>query len=127
MGWATHMAQWQRAFSVVQAQSEDKAFELVAYACQLYDNQPDWLKRKHPLKQPYSKQEIEWAGGGRIFGLPKGADKLRMHHPTIYVMDEAAFLDEAEACYNVAHPVAQQIIAISSAGPGWFGDQCQRF
>jgi len=53
-------------------------------------------------------------------------NKIRLYHPTRYVMDEAAFLPEAEQCYNAANPVAQQIIAISSAGPGWFGDQCTR-
>jgi hypothetical protein len=69
---------------------------------------------------------MEWADGGRIFGIPKGEHKVRMWHPTIYVMDEAAFLPEAEQCYNAAHPVAKQIIAISSAGPGWFGDECSQ-
>jgi hypothetical protein len=47
-----------------------------------------------------------------------------MYHPTKYVMDEAAFLPAAEACFNAVHPVAMQIIAISTAALGWFGDQC---
>jgi len=53
-------------------------------------------------------------------------NKIRLYHPTRYIMDEAAFLPEAEQCYNAAHPVSQQIIGISSAGPGWFGDECSR-
>jgi hypothetical protein len=40
------------------------------------------------------------------------------------IFDEAAFLPGMEACYNAVNPVAGQIIAISSAGPGFFGDQC---
>jgi hypothetical protein len=40
------------------------------------------------------------------------------------MMGEAAFLPEAQQCYDTVQPVAKQIIAVSSAGPGWFGDQC---
>ena len=39
-----------------------------------------------------------------------------MWHPTIYIVDEAAFLPEAEACLNVAHPVAARIIVRVQAG-----------
>ena len=37
------------------------------------------------------------------------------------IFDEAALLPGMEACYNAVNPVAGQIIAISSAGPGFFG------
>lgn len=126
MVWATHRAQWFKAECVVQTESEDKAKQLISYAECLYRNQDDFLKQLHPLGTEASHLNIEWKDGGRVFGIPKGENKIRMYHPTIYVMDEAAFLPEAEQCYNAAHPVARQIIAISSAGPGWFGDQCQQ-
>lgn len=125
MVYATHAAQWKKAEVIVQTDSEEKAKQLVGYGECLYRNQEPWLKARHPLSGEASQLSIEWAGGGRLFGIPKGEHKIRMFHPTIYVMDEAAFLPEAEQCYNAAHPVAKQIIAISSAGPGWFGDQCQ--
>lgn len=124
MVWATNRAQWHRAEVIVQTNNEDKAKGLVSYAECLYRHQPDWLKARHPLKRTASLLEIEWANGGRVFGIPKGEHQIRLWHPTIYIMDEAAFLPEAEQCYNAAHPVAGQIIAISSAGPGWFGDMC---
>ena len=124
MVWATHRAQWFRAEVVVQTDSEDKAKQLVGYAECLYRNQADWLKAHHPLVGEASLLSLEWKSGGRVFGIPKGQNKIRMYHPTVYIMDEAAFLPEAEQCFNAAAPVAKQIIAISSAGPGWFGDQC---
>ncbi len=124
MAYAANRAQWWKAEVVVQTDSEDKAKELVGYAECLYRNQEPWLKAKHPLAGEASQLSIEWKDGGRVFGIPKGEHKIRMYHPTIYVMDEAAFLPEAEQCFNAAHPVARQIIAISSAGPGWFGDEC---
>lgn len=120
----THRAQWYNAEVIVQTDSEDKAKRLVSYAECLYRNQEPWMRSRHPLAKEATALAIEWQGGGKVFGIPKGEHKIRMYHPTIYVMDEAAFLPEAEACYNAALPVAGQIIAISSAGPGWFGDEC---
>lgn len=126
MVWAAHQAQWMKAEVIVQTDSEDKAKELVGYAECLYRNQAQWLKDRHRLAGEASQLGISWKYGGRIFGIPKGEHKIRLYHPTIYIMDEAAFLPEAQQCYDAAHPVAGQIIAISSAGPGWFGDQCSR-
>lgn len=123
---ATHQAQWFKAEAIVQTDSEEKAKQLIGYAECLYRNQPDWLKARHPLKTQASQLEVEWADGGRVFGIPKGEHKIRMFHPTIYIMDEAAFLPEAQACYDTAQPVARQIIAVSSAGPGWFAEECSR-
>lgn len=125
VGWGTHQAQWHKATVVVQTESEDKAKKLVKYSKILWDNQPDSLKERHPLKGT-SQLSIEWADGGEFFGIPCGETKIRIHHPTIYIMDEAAFLPGAQALYDAAHPVAGQIIAISSAGPGWFGNQCSQ-
>jgi len=126
MGDSAHRAQWERWFTVVQTEAETKAAELISYVAILYENQPEWLKKLHPLKRERSQTNIEWENGGRVLAIPKGASKIRLYHPTRYVMDEAAFLPEAEACFNAAQPVCQQIIGISSAGPGWFGDQCSR-
>lgn len=126
MIYAANRAQWWQAEVVVQTDSEEKAKELVGYARCLYENQPEWLRKRHALSGQSSSLNIEWASGGRIFGIPHGEHKLRLYHPTVYVMDEAAFLPEAEQCFNVALPVCKQIIAISSAGPGWFGGQCSQ-
>lgn len=126
MGDSTQRAQWDRWFVVVQTDSENKAKQLIAYASALYDNQPEWMKKLHPLSGQATQTEIQWQSGGRLLAIPAGVNKIRIYHPTRYVMDEAAFLPEAEACFNAAQPVAQQIVAISSAGPGWFGDECSR-
>lgn len=126
MVWATHQAQWNKAEIIVQTDSEDKAKQLVNYSQQLYRNQEKWLIERHPLQSEPSQLEQKWVSGGRVFGIPKGEHKIRMFHPTIYIMDEAAFLPEAQQCFDTSHPVCGQIIAISSAGPGWFGNQCSR-
>lgn len=125
MGFSTHRAQWFREETIVQTGSESKAAELVDYTRQLWDNQREHLKLRHPLKTK-STYEIAWEDGGRVIAIPSGEDKIRMFHPTRYVMDEAAFLPEAGNCYDAAHPVSIQIIAISTAAPGWFGLQCEK-
>lgn len=124
MLWATHQAQWEKAEVIVQADKEEKACELVAYAGCLYRHQPEFLKERHPAVSGMA--ELRYAAGGRIFGIAHGEHKIRLYHPTIYIIDEASFLPEAQQCYDAAEPVASQIIAISSAGPGWFGDECSR-
>ena len=125
VGWGAHQGQFHRATTVAQTESEDKAKQLVKYADILWDNQEEWLKERYPLKTR-STLALEWEGGGRFFGIPCGETKIRIHHPTIYIMDEASFLPGAEALYDAAHPVAGQIIAISSAGDSWFMNQCTR-
>lgn len=125
MIWATNRAQWHQAEVVVQCQGEDKAMKLIGYAECLHRNQSPWLLDRHPLSRQNST-ELVWKSGGKIVGIPKGVHQIRSFHPTIYIMDEVAFLEEAEACYNTAHPVSKQIIGVSSAGPGWFGNECSR-
>lgn len=125
--WATHQAQWKKAFAVVQTMKEGKAMELIAYSDCLYRNQPDWLRARHPLKSS-NATEINWANGGRVLAVPGGEHQIRTYHPTIFILDEAAFLPEAEQCYNTARASSPhvQMIAVSSAGPGWFADQCSQ-
>ena len=69
---------------------------------------------------------VELTNGSVIHGVPKGANQIRHSHPTVYLIDEAAFLSEFGECLDNAQPVAQQIIAISSAAPGPFANQCDK-
>lgn len=126
MVYATHHAQWHKAEVVIQTSKEEKAHRLVEYATILYRNQAEWLKRKHPLKSEPTALKLEWVDGGRLHGIPSGEDQIRMFHPTLVIFDEAAFLPGFHACWMAAYPVAQQMIAISSAAPGPFGDWCSR-
>lgn len=109
----------------MQTMKEDKAMEMIAYADCLFRNQPEWLKALHPVKKS-SATEIVWENGGRILGVPQGEHQIRTYHSTTYIMDECAFLPEAEQCYNAAKASSPhvQMIAVSSAGAGWFADQC---
>ena len=125
VGYAVWRAQWFKWDFILQTGSLGKVVELISYAAQLYRNQPEWLKARHPLsRREPTQQELSFADGGRVLAIPSGSDKIRLYHPTGYILDEAAFQPEAEECFNTAQPVAQQIIAISTAAPGFFADQC---
>jgi hypothetical protein len=63
-----------------------------------------------------------WSNGSKIQSVPSGSSQIRQYHPSIVFFDEAAFLDDFIGSYGAAEPVATQIIAVSSAAPGDFGD-----
>jgi hypothetical protein len=123
-GYVSWLCQWHpNMFCILQSQQQTKAEELIRYTKILYDNQVNWLKKKHPLRRD-NALEREFENGSRILGLPKGENQVRGLHPFLYVADEAAFLEEFRECVAAVQPVAKQIIAISTANPGPFGDVC---
>ena len=126
MVWAAHQAQWYSAFAIVQSMKDVKAQELVEYAAILWLEQPEFVKARHPL-DGQTQNEIRWANGGRIMCVPAGENQIRTFHPTIWICDEIAFIPEAEECWNAVHAAGTpQMIGISSAGPGWMAEQCDR-
>ncbi|HEV2987421.1 MAG TPA: hypothetical protein VG759_03195, partial [Candidatus Angelobacter sp.] len=127
VGLFTHAAMTTAGIEVLfQSQKEDKACELVAYAKTLYNRQNDDIKDAYPLKKGRQPANIlEFAHGSRIIGIPGGGDQIRSYHPWGLFQDEAAFMPEAGEAYDHAVPVCQKIVVVSSAGPGWFSEQCQ--
>jgi hypothetical protein len=118
---------------ILQAQKEDKVVELMkgrgnpGYARTLLERQSPWLRERFPLLGPMeemSQTMISWANGSTLQGVPKGADQIRLYHPSVLIVDEAAFLDDFEQSYAAADPACEKIIAVSSAAAGWFGDIC---
>jgi hypothetical protein len=110
--------------TVVQTLSQDRAEHLIDYVRQLWDNQDDFLKQRHPLVKR-SSLALAWQGGGEV-AIPSGADKIRAFHPTTYVQDESAFMPEGEEALGAVMPTGAYVICNSSAQAGWYGDQCVR-
>ncbi len=126
MARCVYEGQWRPgSLTLIQTEKEDKVKTLIRYCSILVHNQDDWLKEQHPLASE-TTTELRWKNRSRIIGVPKGEHQVRLYHPSLYVIDEAAFLPEFKECYNAAHPVAGQIIAISSAAPGAFAELCSR-
>lgn len=109
-----------------QTQKEAKVKELVQYSKCLYEHQPRWLRDAFPLAKPLRSQSdlsLQFAHGGRIVGIPGGANQIRSYHPWGYLNDESSFQPDAGECYNEALSAAKgKIIFNSSAGPGWYAD-----
>ena len=123
-GYIAWMCTTKPVFAVAQSGKEDKAGELVEYARILYRNQDLWMQERNPLEVD-NDLELKWAKGGRLLGIPKGADQIRIHHPHIYFQDESAFLPEAQASFDAVRPVAKQIICVSTDEIGWFSNECK--
>ena len=124
---------FERTRVIVQAQKLEKVIDLISgrgnpgYARTLYEQQDQFLKDRHPLVRPSTEMPgdmLAWANGSTLHGVPSGADQIRQYHPTVVIFDEAAHLDQFEASYGAAEPVASKIIAVSSAAPGFFADVC---
>lgn len=134
IGYCTWMCQIFPGTQVlVQSQKLDKSSELVkgkeppGYAYTLYKRQDSWLKKRYPLairEQDLPADNLVWKNGSEIKAIGAGADQVRLYHPTIYFIDEAAWMSECEASFGAASPVAKQILVVSSAGPGFFGSVC---
>jgi hypothetical protein len=132
MGYAVWLAQWHPGSQIiVQSEIAAKSIDLVGgsgisgYALTLWEQQDDCLKILHPLiKNPADMPGdlLTWKNDSSIMAIPSGGDRMRQYHPALFIMDEAAFLSEAHESFDTAEPVSTQIIAVSSAGPGWFGE-----
>ena len=126
-----HCQLYPRTRAIIQCQKEDKAADLVkggdapGYVRTLYEMQEPWMQNQFPLSKPMGEQHqlrIAWRNGSVIQGVAWGRDQVRQYHPTIYFCDEAGFVTDFEGAYGAADPVAAQIIAVSSANPGYFFD-----
>src|SRR5436309_6888961 len=127
VGLFTHEAMTTEGIEVLfQSQKEEKAFELVEYAKILYQQSDEAIRNAYPLSKGRQPDGVlEFAHGSRIIGIPGGGDQVRSYHPWGLFQDEAAFMPEAGEAYDNAVPVSQKIVVLSSAGPGWFAEQCQ--
>jgi hypothetical protein len=109
---------------------QDRAEKCIEYVKVLYKRQDPRLLSLYPLprkKKTVEDQSVfrfELGGGGWFEALPgKNPDKIRSEHPTIVMMDEAAFNENgAEAYANAISTRPKKLLAISSACPGWFFD-----
>jgi hypothetical protein len=109
-----------------QTLERSKMEEMVDYAKCLYDQQPMWLREAFPLVKPSDRQAadtLEFAHGGKIIGLPGGAETIRSYHPWGYFGDEASFMPDCVNCLsNALGTGAQKIVLNSSAGIGAYCD-----
>lgn len=114
-------------------QSEDatKTRELIERAWGIYSNQPAWLKLHKATKAEGTNRAgiIRIASlQSEVIGMPQGASKIRMYHPSGVFSDEAAFNPDASETFAAIKPAISgggRYTAISSANPSWFMRVCR--
>ena len=115
--------------TVFQSADEERAIHDVQYVKTLWENTEPDIRARWPLNKPPDQQpahEFKTRSKSRWIALTGNPEKIRSEHPTIVVYDEAAIWDEFETGLNVgvgSSPL--QIIALSSAKPGYFADICE--
>jgi hypothetical protein len=68
--------------------------------------------------------QLTLSNGSEVIGIPAGEAQIRSYHPSGVVFDEMPHLPAAKQSYAIAHPVARQIIGISSVAPVFFAFEC---
>lgn len=115
----------QPAKAILWAMDEARALTLLEYAKTLYGQQDAIFKEIFPLTRSLDRQAynyLEFKEGGTIIALPgKDPDRIRSEHPTLVIIDEAAFLENGGESFDVALASrVPKMACISSAAPGWF-------
>lgn len=93
----------------------------------MYQNQPEWLKNLCLLDRKFQdlpRENITFANGSSILGLPQGAHKIRGLVPATALLDEAAYQDDLAQTYAACVPCSSRIVTVCSAGPGFFKQLC---
>lgn len=128
-GWCAHYAFSNPATVVLfQSQDEDRAINLVRYVkCLWSQSLPQlrkiWTVKNAPEKQAYN--EFALSNGSHFYGVVGDPNKIRSLHPTAYVADEAAYMDDFEEAWSVAAGTrVPHMIALSSVQPGPYLTLC---
>jgi hypothetical protein len=115
---------------VIVSQDEDRSVHDIENMKVLWEQtEPEirdrWKLARNLDKQPYNKLEMQ--NGSWAIGIPgQDPNKIRSEHPTVILMDEAAFMTRGAESYNIAVATrCPKIIVNSSAEVGWFQDICE--
>lgn len=100
------------------SKGQTEANELLRRIKVLYQRLPDWMRDTLPSLTKDNTSEVGWANGSRIQSLPATQSAGRSLTASLVVMDEAAFLQWADALYTAVKPTIDgggQLIILSTA------------
>lgn len=123
-GWCAHeMFTVPYTTVVIQSKDEARAVNCINYIKCLWRNSHPKLRQEWTLKRPLDKQpynKIELANGSWAIGVSGDPDRIRAMHPTVVVLDEAAFIESSDNYDTAVATRCSKIFLVSSACPGWF-------
>lgn len=100
------------------SKGQSEANELIRRIAVLYARLPEWLKAEGPALVKANTEELGWSNEARIHSLPATQSAGRSFTATLVVLDEAAFLQWANALYTALKPTIDaggQLIILSTA------------
>jgi hypothetical protein len=109
------------------SRTEREAIDLLRKVKYAYNNLPDWLRSRAPKNTADHQQQMRFTNGSSIVSMPSQSNPARGSSAFLIVVDEWAFLDNAEEAWASIEPVADvggRIIGLSTAnGAGNFFHQ----
>jgi hypothetical protein len=132
IGWSTLVAAhvfWETFFHqdrqiILLSRTEREAVDLLAKTKYGYAHLPQWLKDRGPRLMAEHQQRMPFNNGSSIESMPSASDPARGKSASLIVVDEWAFLPNAEDAWASIEPVADiggRIIGLSTAnGSGNF-------
>lgn len=135
IGWSTLVAAhqfWLAYFKPDQniidlSRTEREAVLLLRKTKYGHANLPNWMKDRGPKSLVEHQQRMAFDNGSQITSMPSASDPARGESATLIVVDEWAFLPNAEQAWSSIEPVADvggRIIGLSTAnGSGDFYHQ----
>lgn len=100
------------------SKGQDEANELLRRVKVLSERLPDWMRQALPPLTKANTEELAWANGSRIRSLPASSSAGRSFTASLVILDEAAFLQFADAIYTALKPTIDaggQLIILSTA------------
>ena len=100
------------------SKGQDEANELLRRVKVLYERLPEWMRQALRALRKSNTEELAWANGSRIRSLPASSSAGRSFTASLVVLDEAAFLQFADAIYTALKPTIDaggQLIILSTA------------
>lgn len=100
------------------SKGQDEANELLRRVKVLYARLPTWMRAAGPALVKDNTEELIWANGSRVRSLPATKSAGRSFTASLVILDEAAFLQFADALYSALKPTIDaggQLVILSTA------------
>jgi hypothetical protein len=100
------------------SQGQDEANEMLRRIKALYERLPGWMTDALPPIAQDNTTLVEWQNGSRIKSLPATQKAGRSLTASLVILDEAAFLQWADALYTALKPTIDgggQLVILSTA------------
>lgn len=118
---------WSDRFVVMLSRTEREAIKLLAKAKYGHKSLPNWMKQRGPQVTSDNQTKMTFDNESAIESLPSGNDPARGESVFLVIVDEWAFLPNAEEAWASIEPIADvggRVIGLSTAnGSGDFFHQ----